>query len=458
MAKAKDVTVDECAVYFLPVRTRMPLVFGGQTVERVTCVRIRVTVHDGRGRTAEGWGETPLNVPWLWPGAASHGLREAVLLECCRRLARVFPRECRPGHPMEIGHRFLREVLPDLCRSLAAGCAGPVPWLAALGCFSAFDIAVHDAYARLHRTAVYATYTSAFMNRDLAWYYGDDRFAGRYPSDFLVAAPPLFLPAWHLVGGGDPVTEDELTGREPDDGYPVLLREWMDRDGVFCLKVKLRGTDAGWDYHRLVKVGNIAAAGGAKWLCADFNCQAESLDYVSAILHRLAVDTPEVLAMLLYVEQPFQRDLDRQRLAVDRLSRVKPLFLDESADDWQQVELGRRLGWTGVALKTCKTQTGALLSLCWARAHGMAIMVQDLTNPMLAQVPHVRLAAHAGTIMGVETNAMQFYPEASRAEAAVHPGLYRRRQGGVHLGTLGNTGFGYREDAINRVLPAPEAV
>ena len=44
-------------------------------------------------------------------------------------------------------------------------------------------------------------------------------------------------------------------------------------------------------------------------------------------------------------------------------------------------------------------------------------MVQDLTNPMLAQVPHVRLAAQVGTIMGVETNAMQFYPAASAAEA-----------------------------------------
>ena len=69
-----------------------------------------------------------------------------------------------------------------------------------------------------------------------------------------------------------------------------------------------------------------------------------------------------------------------------------------------------------MALKTCKTQTGAILSLCWAREHGMTLMVQDLTNPMLAQIPHLQFAAHAGTIMGVETNAMQFYPAASAAE------------------------------------------
>ena len=87
--------------------------------------------------------------------------------------------------------------------------------------------------------------------------------------------------------------------------------------------------------------------------------------------------------------------------------------MDESAHDWRLVKLGRELGWSGVALKTCKTQTGALLSLCWAKAHGMTLMVQDPTNPMLAQIPHVLLANHAGTIMGVETNSMQFYPEAS---------------------------------------------
>ena len=54
-------------------------------------------------------------------------------------------------------------------------------------------------------------------------------------------------------------------------------------------------------------------------------------------------------------------------------------------------------------------------------------MVQDLSNPMLAQVSHVLLAAHAGTIMGVESNGMQFYPAASLPEEAVHPGLFRRR-------------------------------
>ena len=162
--------------------------------------------------------------------------------------------------------------------------------------------------------------------------------------------------------------------------------------------------------------------------------------------------------MILYVEQPFPYELEEHPIDVHSVAARKPLFLDESAHSWRLVRMGRELGWSGVALKTCKTQTGALLSACWAKAHGMSLMVQDLTNPMLAQIPHALLAAHTETIMGVETNSMQFYPEASLPEAAAHPGLYRRTGGMVDLSTIGGPGFGYRLEAIRRELPAPAEV
>ena len=244
-----------------------------------------------------------------------------------------------------------------------------------------------------------------------------------------------------------------LTGQEPADGYPVLLPDWIDRDGLFCLKVKLRGDDSAWDYERLVRVGEIAVEKGVLWLTADFNCTVTDPSYVTEILDRLMAEHPRLWQMILYVEQPFPYDLEENCIDVHGVSARKPLFMDESAHDWRLVKIGRTLGWTGVALKTCKTQTGALLTLCWAKAHGLTLMVQDLTNPMLAQIPHVLLAAHAGTIMGVETNAMQFYPEASHAEAAVHPGLYQRRGGRIDLSSLSGPGFGYRIGEIHRALP-----
>jgi hypothetical protein len=74
---------------------------------------------------------------------------------------------------------------------------------------------------------------------------------------------------------------------------------------------------------------------------------------------------------------------------------------------------------------------------------------------MLAQIPHVLLAAHAETIMGVETNSMQFYPKSSLPEAAIHPGVYRRRGGTIDLSSIKGPGFGYRIDEIKRSLPNP---
>ena len=463
MPRASDIHVIGAELFFLPVETRVPLKFGPETLTHVTCARVRMRVADAAGRTADGWGETPLSVQWAWPGPDSYESRHAEMISLCTRLCYEWASFDAEGHPMELGSWFLAENLNDAAgeADIVRYTVEPIPTLVALVCNSAFDIALHDAYGNLHKEKTYSTYTPDFMGQDLACQLEPAAdgisFAGKHPADFFVPQPPTRLPAWHLVGGKDLLSPDELTGDEPDDGYPVLLPDWIRRDGLKCLKVKLRGNDAAWDYARLVRVGNIAIEGGALWLSADFNCTVTDPAYVNDILDRLRVEHPRIYDMLLYVEQPFPYDLEQHQIDVHSVSARKPLFMDESAHDWRLVRLGRELGWTGVALKTCKTQTGALLTMCWAKAHGMALMVQDLTNPMLAQVPHCLLAAHAGTIMGVETNAMQFYPDASRPEQAVHPGLYRRRDGCVDLSTLRGPGFGYRIAEIRRRLPEPEA-
>ncbi len=449
-------------LYFLPVETRVPLKFGPETLTSVICARVCMTVADGKGKRAEGWGETPLSVQWTWPSSISYQQRCDAMQDFCRILAEAWADFHNFGHPMGIGHEFIESVLRGLLDGFNKRRGGePMPWLAALVCCSAFDIALHDAYGRSVGRPVYETYSVEYMNADLAHFLEPASgsrvsFAGKYPADFLVS-PAWRLPAWHLVGGKDLLDASELTGSEPDDGYPVLLPDWIERDGLTCLKVKLRGNDASWDYDRLARVGEIAVDNDVRWLTSDFNCTVTEPAYVNDILDRLMSEHPRIYQMILYVEQPFPYDLQANQIDVHSVSARKPLFMDESAHDWRLVRLGRQLGWTGVALKTCKTQTGALLSLCWAKAHGMTLMVQDLTNPMLAQVPHCLLAAYAGTIMGVETNAMQFYPAASVPEEAVHPGLYRRREGQVDLSTLRGPGFGYRLDEIKRVLPEKAA-
>lgn len=460
MAKATDVSVIGARLYFLPIQNRVPLKFGPETVTSVTCARVCMTVSDASGREAEGWGETPLSVQWVWPSKLPYDLRHGVLKEFCRELCAAWMQFEASGHAFEIGHDFQRDVLPGLTQRFNRE-HEPMPWLAALVCCSAFDVALHDAYGNVLGRPVYETYTGGFMSRDLAAFIeplSGVTFKGKFPADFLESRRPDRLKAWHLVGGLDPLTPADLTGKEPNDGYPILLEDWIARDGLTCLKIKLRGNEAAWDYDRFVAVGRIAIAHGVDWLSADFNCTVTDPDYVNAMLDRLRDGQPRVYGMILYVEQPFPYELETHRIDVRSVSARKPLFLDESAHDWKMVRLGRELGWQGVALKTCKTQTGALLSACWAKAHGMTLMVQDLTNPMLAQIPHVLLAAQVGTIMGVETNSMQFYPEASANEATVHPGIYRRRDGVIDLATIRGPGFGYAGAENKHPLPKPEVI
>jgi L-alanine-DL-glutamate epimerase-like enolase superfamily enzyme len=465
MPRATDIRTTSAALYFLPVQTRVPLKFGPETLTQVTCARVRLTAINANGRKADGWGETPLSVQWVWPSALPYQEREDALKQFCLELTDLWSSLQMPGHPLELGYDFQETVLPGMVKGfnqIRRRGKEPMPWLAALVCCSAFDIALHDAYGVMHQLPVYSTYTPVYLNRDLSYYLKPApnsrvSFQKKYPEDFLSRQIPGQLTAWHLVGGLDPLSASDLTGPEPNDGYPVLLDDWIQRDGLKALKVKLRGNDPSWDYHRLVQVAAIAQKNGVHWLSADFNCTVEEPAYVNDLLDRLRDEHPHVYGVILYVEQPFPYDLEKHAIDVHSVSARKPLFLDESAHDWRLVRLGRELGWSGVALKTCKTQTGAILSACWAKAHGMSLMVQDLTNPMLAQIPHILLAAHVGTIMGVETNSMQFYPEASRPEAAVHPGLYTRRNGVIDLSSIQGPGFGYRLSEIKRDLPQPAA-
>ena len=463
MAKKTDITTQSVAVYFLPVETRVPLKFGSETLTHITCARVSMQIDDAGGKTAEGWGETPLSVQWVWPSALSYVERETALRDFTCTLAKAWSAFNVSGHPMEIGHAFQTDVLIDLLDQFNQNREEKMPWLAALVCCSAFDSALHDAYGMRHNAPVYDTYNADYMNTDLTHYLQPAKdakvsFKNLYPSAFFSQPRPSTLPAWHLVGGLDPLYANECSGTEPDDGYPILLRDWICRDGLTCLKVKLRGNDPTWDYDRLLQVGQIGLEEGVLWLSTDFNCTVQDPVYVNDILDRLMIEHPRIYQMILYVEQPFPYDLENNQIDVHSVSARKPLFMDESAHDWHLIRLGRDLGWTGVALKTCKTQTGALLSLCWAKAHGMTLMVQDLTNPMLAQISHVLLAAYAGTQMGLETNAPQFYPDASLPEADIHPGVYRRQNGSLDISTIEGPGFGYKCHLIKRTLPEPAAI
>lgn len=469
--RSTDISICGVKVYLLPISTRVPLKFGAETLTEVTCLRVAVEVEDQRGHRAVGWGETPLNVQWVWPSSLGYQARLAALQELVIALAQALEDLPEIGHAFELGVEWIEHLLPSVLEGVNKSRPhAPIPYLASLLVASAFDIAIHDAHGMVANCDTYQLYGQNFLDRPVADFLELDvsaaeELGGRYLDEFLVRSVQPSIPVWHLVGAADLLEEGKAVDRGPDstvstDGYPVYLSDWIRADGLTRLKIKLTGQDLEWDYERIRSVGRIGLSMGVTHLSADFNCTVQEPAYVCEVLDRLQREAPSIWQALVYVEQPFPYDLERWGQGVQVVSQRKPLFMDESAHDWRCVRYGFETGWTGVALKTCKTQTGALLSLCWARTHGMGIMVQDLTNPMLAQIPHVRLAAHAGTLWGVESNAMQYYPEASGFEATVHPGLYKRRNGRLDLSSLyppqqATVGFGYRVDRVARPLPDP---
>ncbi|NBB90399.1 MAG: hypothetical protein GVY23_04220, partial [Spirochaetes bacterium] len=394
------------------------------------------------------------------------------------------------GHALELGSQFLEDQLQRVWETARATEAPGIPWLAVLLCAAPFDLALHDAFGHAVGRPVYETYSREYLSADLADLVDSQEggsstpigrgsrkaFRDRYPDHYFPHPAPTLIPVWHLVGCADVIeTTDHVTagscsqgGRSDqpaggpegtcdpsrlDAGHPSSLRDWITSDGLRRLKVKLCGTSHGWDYERIAAVGALATELGVEAISVDFNGTAPNADYVIALLDRLETEEVHSYRLLRYVEQPFAPGARLGAEDIGRLTSRIPVILDEGASSWRDVRDGFELGYSGVALKTCKTQSAAMLSLSWAREHGMDVVVQDLTNPMLAQISHAQLGAHASPGTGVESNAMQFYPAASVHEARVHPGLYRRRNGMLDLSTIKGPGFGYRLAEMQRKLP-----
>ncbi len=203
-----------CELYFLPVQTRVPLKLGRETLTSVICARVKMTVEDAHGKRANGWGETPLSVQWVWPSELPYHERLASLQKLCVDLTSAWASFKWFGHPLEIGIEFQRDALPGL--------TGAIPHLAALVCCSPFDIALHDAFGNLHGVDIYQTHNSDWISHDLAYFFDDAHFAGKYPADFLRPREnqlPRFWPARRRARPACRVTIFTATSFR-SDGYP----------------------------------------------------------------------------------------------------------------------------------------------------------------------------------------------------------------------------------------------
>jgi len=446
--KPTDIRVEEVRLSYEDHLYRAPYKFGGRTVDRVTILNVNCVVSTAKGRTAKGFGSMTMGNMWSFPSRVmSYDVTLGAMKALAEKVAKITSAYKQHGHPVDINWALepaYLEAAQEVPRELKL--AEPIPKLCTLVTASAFDAAIHDAFGKAHDLNCYHTYGRDFMSHDLSRYLGAD-FKGHHLDQYVLKEPRPRIWLYHSVGGGDPVTETDITERI-GDGLPETLGEWITHNGITHLKIKLNGGDLRWDVERVVRIDRTAAQtmarrNVARWYyCLDFNENCPNVDYLMDFLRQIKTKVPAGFGRIQYIEQPTARDLNNNRDNVMyEAAKQRPIVIDESLTDLESLLLAREMGYTGVALKACKGQSQALLMSAAAQRYRMFLCVQDLTCPGASLVHSAGLAAHTPGVKTIEANARQYVPAANKRWEKQFPGLFRVSDGAMKTGSLNKQGL-----------------
>jgi L-alanine-DL-glutamate epimerase-like enolase superfamily enzyme len=446
-AKPTDIKILEVRHQFEDFTYRAPYQFGGRTVSDVTLLNVDVRVRTDGGREAWGFGSMPLGNAWAFPNVpfdVSLGAMRALADDLRRITADCTER----GHPIDLA----RVLDPEFLRAAAAvsqrrALPSPIPKLCTLVVSSPFDAALHDAYGKVFGVSAYATYGRDFMNGDLSRDLGSP-FKGAYLDRYIPSRPRPTMPVFHSVGASDPIEPSDV--KQPlNDGLPNTLEEWIRRDGLIRFKIKLNGGNLPADLDRVIRIDRVVARvlpsrGVTDWkYLLDFNEGCPNVRYLLEFMGKVREATPSGFRRILYIEQPTQRDLKKDRDNVmHEAAKLCPIVADEALTDLESLLLAREMGYTGVALKACKGQTHAMLLAAAAQKFGMFLCVQDLTCPGASLIHSAGIAARVPGNAGIEANGRQFVPSANAPWEAKFPGLFTIRDGLMKTGQLTGPGLG----------------
>jgi len=442
--KSRAIQISAIDFGFETFRYRAPMKFGGMVVEQVTLLNVHCTVRDRNGRTASGFGSMPMGNVWSFPSKQmSYDQTLGAMRQMVDHVADRWRQADQMLHPVELGVAMEPRIMEAASETTAAlGLTEPIPPLCALVASSPFDAAVHDAFGKLHECSTYELYGSDCLPADLGKFLGAE-FNGLTLDQFVNRKPRATMPLYHLVGALDPIDPPEhLIG----DGLPEHLPEWIHRDGLSHLKIKLDGRDLTWDVQRLLDVQRVADATSKPrdWKYSlDFNERCESPQYVREFIAKVRETGPAALDRVQYIEQPTSRDLESHRdQRYHDISKQIPIVIDEALLGLESLMLARELGYSGCALKACKGQTQSLLMGAAAQKLGMFLCVQDLTCPGASLIQSAGLAAHLPGVAAIEANARQYVPAANAKWADRFPGIFRPRNGELETGILTGAGLG----------------
>ncbi len=427
---------------------RTPIKFGGVALDRASILNVHCQVETLAGKTAEGFGSMPMGNVWAFPSKVMPYEQTLLAMKTMvARVAKITSEYSGKGHPIDITHTLEPEYL-KAAKGVQSTLNLPeaIPPLCTLVAASSFDAAMHDAFGKAHGLNCYHTYGPDFLEPDLGHFLGQD-FAGESLDRYIAREPKAEMPLYHLIGALDPLQEQDITKRI-DDGLPETLPEWIHRDGLTHLKIKLNGDELDWDVNRVGRIDQVTAKtqqqrGVSQWYYSlDFNERCPDVNYLLEMLAKVKEQQPDGFERIQYIEQPTARDLKANRQNVmHEASKIRPVVIDESLVDLESLLLAREMGYTGVAFKACKGQSQSLLLAAAAQKYGMFLCVQDLTCPGASLIHSAGLAAHIPGVAAIEANARQYMPTANQPWEERFPGIFRFTNGKMKTGLLNGLGL-----------------
>jgi L-alanine-DL-glutamate epimerase-like enolase superfamily enzyme len=445
-----DITLRDVRVQQELLKYRAPIKFGGRVVTDAVLANVTVEVETRTGKRGSGFGSMPMGNVWAWPSTkVSTEQSLAAMLRFTELLAASVGTNPHTGHPLEITHSWhplYQQAAAKVQEELQL--AEPMPPLAILVAASPFEAAIHDAYGKVHGQNSYNLLGKEFVAHDLAHYLTPE-FQGEYLDRYTSREPKPTMPLYHLVGALDPLVESDIEQRV-NDGLPETLGEWITRDELTHLKIKLNGDNLAWDVDRVVNVEAAAvpaqqARGCTRWYYSlDFNEKCANVEYLLDFLKLVEERSPAALDRVQYIEQPTHRDLKAHpENRMHKAAAIKPVVIDESLIDLESLFLARDQGYSGVALKACKGHTEALLMGAAAQKYGMFLCVQDLSCPGYSFLHSASLAARIPTIVAIEGNGRQYCPAGNEGWNQRFPCMFRVKDGTVATGELTGPGLGF---------------
>jgi L-alanine-DL-glutamate epimerase-like enolase superfamily enzyme len=271
------------------------------------------------------------------------------------------------------------------------------------------------------------------------------------PADFLPATPLSKATARHTVGLADPLEESDIApaGRL-DDGLPQSLAACIQAYGLRHFKIKVNG-HIDRDLERLTRVAGLIQRHAPPDFAfsLDGNEQFRSVNdfmvFWNEVTHAAALRS--LFKHLLFVEQPFHRDIALAAAAMRRLTEWPerpPLIIDESDGELYSLSQALRLGYAGTSHKNCKGIFKGIANACLLAQRRIEhpelptiLSGEDLANiGPVALLQDLAVCAALG-IHSIERNGHHYFAglsmfpaDVQRATLAAHGDLYRPSRDG----------------------------